>query len=561
MIPPFQESHFVLKSRIALGCCSLLFLFSPFVQGQGNPDSMAQRERRERNVRAFLEEEVEFSRYLFPPGKFPSVRWKHPEAVTHAVGDLPLTVEFFDRSFTGVTKAGKPGRYGAVVRGTTKDGFPVTRYATLFCTDVPFDDYAPDAPLAMNPLPGFGITEPQWRLYRENLRRFSFGSFMTGPERDPDAAVFLAGLAEVHPENAGRDTPRLRDRQWWAEFKRLHDGRSHPPVALPRPRPGARSPVITETRGNATAPFTTERIKNLRAVCKAWADSAGEPLVALVVCKGRVVFHEAFGKKADGSPMTRSTPTWMASITKLLTGVLVMQYVDRGVLDLDAPLDRYLPEFASPSPLTLRHLLTHTSGLSWAGEWASDWNPSFENQAAQAVPLLTPGRAFKYHRAGYALAGKVLERVTGLTPPALMDSMLLTPLGMKSAFCDNTYGGLYCTAFDLAIFGEMLLNHGHYGSLEYLSGESWEEFLPRPLRYHDADLNRSWGIGSAPLGGNGLSPSAFGHEAASGALFRIDPAKDLVLVVGCNGVGRSYALYERCASHFLREVSAPWESD
>jgi CubicO group peptidase (beta-lactamase class C family) len=550
-----------LKSLYAVLGCSLLLLFPPPAPGQSGPDSGAQRERRERNIRAFLEEDIEFDRYLFSPGSFPSVRWRRPAAVADAVGEVPLTVEFYDRSFTSVTKAEKTGRYGAVVRGTTKDGYPVIRYATLYCSDVFLDDYGPEAPLSMNPLPGFGITKSQWRIYRQNVRRFSFGSLMTSPAHDPDAAVFLAGLSGVDPRRVGRDTPRLRDRQWWVEFKRQHDGATRLPVTLPLPRPGARSTVISEVGGKTIAPFESQHIRNIRAICTAWSDSSGEPLVALVVHKGRVVFHEAFGKKADGSPMTRSTSTWMASIAKLLTGVLVMQFVDRGVLDLDAPLDRYLPEFASPCPLTLRNLLTHTGGLSWAGEWASDWNPSVENQCAQAASVITPGRTFKYHRAGYALSGKVLERLTGLTAPALMDRLLLTPLGMKSSFCDNTYGGLYCTAFDLAIFGQMLLNHGRYGKLEYLSGESWEEFLPRPLRYHGADLNKSWGIGSAPLGGNGLSPSTFGHEAASGALFRIDPAKKLVLVVGCNSVGRNYPLYERCVSRFLRGVTAPWGSN
>jgi CubicO group peptidase (beta-lactamase class C family) len=550
-----------LNSRLAILSCSLLLLLSPPAPGQSGPDSTARRDRREKNLKAFLEEEIEFDRYLLPPGKFPSVHWKRPAAVADAVGDVPLTAEFYDRSFTSVAKAESTGRYGAVVHGATRDGYSVVRYATLYCSDASFDDYAPDVPLTMNPLPGSGIGKSQWQLYQQNLRRFSFGSFMLSPEHDPDAAILLAGLSGLDPLNAPRDTPRLRDRQWWVDFKRLHDGRNHPPVTLPVPRTSAPSRVVTDLKGKLTEPFNAEHLRNLRALCTAWSDSTGEPLVGLVVYKGHIVFHETFGKKADGSPMTRSTPTWMASITKLITGVVVMQFVDRGVLDLDAPLDRYLPEFSSPSPLTLRSLLTHTSGLSWAGEWASDWNPSYENQAAQAVPLLMPGRAFKYHRAGYALAGKVLERLTGLTAPALMDRLLLTPLGMKSAFVDNTYGGLYCTAFDLAVFGQMLLNHGRYGNLEYLSGESWEEFLPRPLRYGGAELNKSWGIGSAPLGGDGFSPSTFGHEAASGALFRIDPEHELVVVVGCNRVGQQYRLYERCVSRFLRGVTAPWESN
>jgi CubicO group peptidase (beta-lactamase class C family) len=251
----------------------------------------------------------------------------------------------------------------------------------------------------------------------------------------------------------------------------------------------------------------------------------------------------------------------MASITKLMTGVLVLQLVDRGIVDLDTPIDQYLPELSSvpPCPLTLRRLLTHTADLSWAGEWASDWNPSMENQIAQVLPYLAPGRKFTYHRSGYALTAKVLERTTGKTVPDLFDRMMLTPMGMEDSFVDNSYGGLYSTVMDLGKFGQMLLHHGSYDGHRILSEEAWRALLPARLIFAGHDLDRSWGIGCAPLGGNGLSESTFGHEAASGAVFRVDPARGLVVVVGRDKIGADYRQYERFLSRFLHAVGSPWE--
>jgi CubicO group peptidase (beta-lactamase class C family) len=279
-------------------------------------------------------------------------------------------------------------------------------------------------------------------------------------------------------------------------------------------------------------------------------------MTALVVHRGKIMFHESFGRTPEGSLMTPSKPTWMASITKCLTGVLVMQFVDRGLLDLDAPIDQYLSELPSPCPLTLRLLLTHTAGLSWTGEWASDWNPSMENQIAQALPVLTPGREFRYHRAGYALAAKILERISGETVPRLFDRLLFTPLGMRSSVADNTYGGLYAPAIDLAKYGEMLRNRGRYGSYEILSEKAWHTLLPAPLPLAGATSDQRWGIGTSPFGRDGLSAEAFGHAAASGAVFRVDPVRELVIVIGCDQTGPDENTHRRFVSSFVRALTA-----
>lgn len=507
------------------------------------------------NMRAFLEEEVAFDRYLFPPGRFPEVRWKNPDRVEHLMGPIRLSVEFYDRAFTRVDRAGKKGRYGAVVRGTTAAGDSIVRYATLYCTDVYMDDYSPEVPVTMRPLPSFGITDSQWKAYEQNLRRFSFGSLLMFPAYDRDAAVFLAGLSEYDTAASSVLTPRVRDRLWWTQFKR------GPNSATPSIQ--VRTSTATAPMKSATIPagrtvFTGEDLDKIRRVGSAWAEQSGVPMVLYIAHKGEVVVHEAFGTGANGSAMTRETKTWMASITKFFTGVLVMQFVDRGLVDLDSPLDRYLPELRrdQPCPLTLRNLLTHTSGLSWAGEWASDWEPSMENRVAQALPYLTPGTTFSYHRSGYALAGKVLERISGETVPQLFQRMIFDPLGMSHSYAENTYGGLYATASDLGRFGQMLLNNGRLGDVEILSKDAFSAMLPRPLSLASGQRARSWGIGCSLLGGNGLSEKTFGHEAASGAVLRIDPANELVIVVGRDAVGPDEREYQQFVAKLLQSVTA-----
>ena len=175
-----------------------------------------------------------FDRYLFPPGRFPEFRWKNRERVERLLGAIPLSAEFYDSAYAPVTSASRPGRYGVAVHGTTPDGFRVTRFVTLYCCNADLDDYSPDVPISIEPLAGFGIAPERWALYRKQQRRFSFGSLMLFPKHDPDAAVFLAGLAELMP--GGRETPRLRDRSWWTEFKRRRDGSHRAALKPPPPR-------------------------------------------------------------------------------------------------------------------------------------------------------------------------------------------------------------------------------------------------------------------------------------------------------------------------------------
>jgi len=506
-------------------------------------DTIFWNEINNQRVRAFMEEEIACDKYVFPPGDFPKFRWKNEIMVENELGKFPLKVTYFNNDFQQVATADKAGRYGAVIEGVTPSEFVIKRFVTLFCSQIEFDDYSKNVPIKISKLRGYSISDEKWEKYFKDEERFSFGSMKLFPQHDADAAVFLAGLNEIDELNNTFDTPRIRDRQWWITLKRKLMGKpfSQNPLMIPKDIKNDSSIILNDTIV-ASSEYDKEKIEKIRNLCHDWADKGGAPNVTLVVHKGKIIFYETFGVDEEGKPVTKDSRMWMASITKLLTGVLMMQFVDQGIIALDAPVGKYLTELnrIGNDKLTVRHLFTHTSGLQFAGEWASDWNVSLENQIAQLLPSVDVGGSFAYHRVGYALAGKIMERITGLAIPYLFQDYLFVPLGMKSAYSDNTYGGLYCSSVDLARFGQMLLNKGTYNGSKLFSEQSFEKMLPQKLPVSD----RKWGIGASPMEGNGLSESAFGHGAASGTTFRIDPKNDLIIISTRNKPGKFHSEFE-----------------
>jgi len=531
--------------RIASICTSVILLLN-IVSAQINTQTQQQFVDSINNphIRAFMEEELECDQYVFPPGDFPKVRWKNEILLENELGKFPLKVKYFDSNFLEVTTANEPGRYGVVIEGITLTGFTIKRYVTLFCANIEFDDYSNNVPIKMNQLSEYGIDNEKWGKYLKNEEHFSFGSLKFFPRNNADAAIFLAGLNDMKELENNFDTPRIRDRQWWITMKRNLEGISisQNPLIVPQIVNDGASILLSDTTVSSLQ-YDKEQIEKLRTTCRTWSEKGGVAHVTMIVHKGKIIFHETFGMDEIGEPLTKDTRMWMASITKLLTGVLMMQFVDQGIIDLDAPVNRYLPELnvSGSDKLTVRHLFTHTSGLHFAGEWASDWNYALENQIAHVFPLVEVGKSFSYHRVGYALAGKIMERITGRAVPYLFHDYIFSPLGMKSAYSDNTYGGLYCTASDLAHLGQLLLNKGSYNGYRFFSEQSFNEMLPKKLSMSD----RSWGIGTSPRNKHGLSNLAFGHSAASGTVFCVDSKNDLIIISARNKPGKMHDEFEK----------------
>jgi methyl acetate hydrolase len=200
--------------------------------------------------------------------------------------------------------------------------------------------------------------------------------------------------------------------------------------------------------------------EQIAAVLRQATDSGDLPgVVAAVATRNGVIFESGFGTRdlATGAPMTADTVVWIASMTKAVTGACAMQLVEQGKLSLDADLARTLPELArvqvlegfdtngksrlraAKRPITLRHLLTHTSGYAY-DMWNADIGRFMEasgtpgiitcQNAALSLPLTSdPGEKWEY---GISIdwAGKAVEAISGQTLDRYMHDNILVPLGM-----------------------------------------------------------------------------------------------------------------------------------
>jgi len=152
-----------------------------------------------------------------------------------------------------------------------------------------------------------------------------------------------------------------------------------------------------------------------------------------------------FGKTSVEHPLrvTPETLFQVGSISKTFTGTLLMRLVEQGQLDLDTPVRKILPKFKMADKsvekhLTTRHLLTHTGG--WIGDYFDtfgDGDDALQRMVKKIrkLPQVTPlGAAWSYNNAGFNLAGRIIEVITGKPYETAAQELLLDPLGLKMTF-------------------------------------------------------------------------------------------------------------------------------
>lgn len=167
------------------------------------------------------------------------------------------------------------------------------------------------------------------------------------------------------------------------------------------------------------------------------AIAAGQtPGAVLLVGQGdKVVYHKAFGRfsTADSPAVQPDSIYDWASLTKPLTASLILRLQEQGKLSLSDPIGGYLPELtdAAVKALTIRQLLTHSSGLPPSFDLSSDWSAA-EGFAAQlaALRLTQPSGQFVYSDIGFVLLGLIAERAAATPLHELMQHWVLKPLGM-----------------------------------------------------------------------------------------------------------------------------------
>ena len=173
----------------------------------------------------------------------------------------------------------------------------------------------------------------------------------------------------------------------------------------------------------------------------------------LVAENGEVIYERGVGwaNVAWEIPNTADTKHRIGSVTKQFTSALVLQLVEEGRIDLQAPIRTYLPGYPEPqgSKVTVHHLLNHTSGIpSYTGlpdfgdRMRDPYEPDELIAVVSSMPLeFEPGTDWAYNNSGYFLLGRILEKVTGEDYADLLRERLLAPLGMDDSGYDD-YAGI-----------------------------------------------------------------------------------------------------------------------
>jgi len=317
--------------------------------------------------------------------------------------------------------------------------------------------------------------------------------------------------------------------------------------------------------------------------------------VTLVASKDKILDVETVGYAdiAAKKPMRADSLFWIASMSKPITSSALMMLVDEGKVNVDDPVEKYLPEFKDQwvaveqdkehvllkhpvHPILVRNVLSHTSGLppfSAMEKPTLDLFPLLVGARSYAMtPLLfQPDSKYSYSNAGINTCGRIIEVVSGMAYEDFLEKRLFTPLGMK----DTTFwpdkrqltrlaksyksnmekkeleetpitqlkyplddrkrqpmpaGGLFSTAHDLARFCQMVINGGTLDGRRFLS----EAAVKQMTSVQTGDLAQSYGFGWQVLrkdGADGRSVGSFGHGGAYKTMIWIDPPKQLVMIL------------------------------
>jgi CubicO group peptidase (beta-lactamase class C family) len=327
--------------------------------------------------------------------------------------------------------------------------------------------------------------------------------------------------------------------------------------------------------------------KSIAAVLQPFVDNhslAGA--VTLVANQESVLSLEAIGfaDVAAGKLMRSDALFWIASQSKPMTATALMMLVDEGKVSLDDPVAKFLPEFNDQwlavehdanhlllkrpkSKVTVRHVLSHTSGMAFVSEMEKptlDLLPLRDAVRSYAMTPLQfePGSKYQYSNAGFNTAGRVIEIVGGMPYEAFMAKRLFGPLGMKDttfwpnetqlarlakSYAPNAQktdleettitqlkyplddrkrqpmpaGGLFSTASDVGRFCQMILKGGVFDGKRYLS----ETAVAQMTRKQTGDaIKDGYGLGWSTGG------STFGHGGAYATGMTIDRKRGLITV-------------------------------
>lgn len=343
----------------------------------------------------------------------------------------------------------------------------------------------------------------------------------------------------------------------------------------------------------AEAGFVPQALDDIDGtVSRALARRAAPGAVVLVARRGVIAKWKAYGYASlytngdyaladDPRPMQKDEIFDMASVSKLFTAVAIMQLWDEGKFKLDDPVAKYLPQFGvnGKEEVTIRQLLTHTSGFR-----PDPPTPLYEIKGSRKdrmdyvlqLPLEhPPGTHYVYSDINFITLGALIEKLSGeredafirkhLTGPLHMtDTMYDPPASLKPRITASEYqpwthrgmlwgsvddenawaldgvaghAGVFGTARDLAVFGQMMLNGGTYDGVRVLSQRAVKLILTNWLpKFPGDDIGLGWSIAQPWYQGALSGPHTSGHEGFTGTALTINTRNDIVTVILTNRV-------------------------
>ena len=292
-------------------------------------------------------------------------------------------------------------------------------------------------------------------------------------------------------------------------------------------------------------------------------------------------YADVEGKK----PMSEDNVFWIASMTKMFAGASIMMLVDEGKVGLDDPVTRFIPQLekwmvveekdqahvllkALARPVTVRHVLSHTSGLTGSSELQQSTGADSTPLRARALSSVTgplqwqPGEKYAYGNQGMNIAARIVEIVSGMPYEEFLQKRFFDPLGMTETtfwpseaqiarlagaygpnkgkngytrgsigfltkpYSDRVHrfpeagGGLFSTTHDILRYGLMLANDGELDGNRYLSHAAMDEL--KKEQTGTTKVNYSLGYH--------LRNGMFGHDGAYGTDLSVNPATGMVAV-------------------------------
>lgn len=367
--------------------------------------------------------------------------------------------------------------------------------------------------------------------------------------------------------------------------------------------------TLLPTLATSAAEFDSEKLAQVRTRMQKFVDQNDVSGLVVVVGNAQgIVLHEALGQSnlERKEPMAKDAIFRIASMTKPITALGIMQLVDDGKLTIDDPVEKHLPEFKGQMivlekqgdkvtlgkperPITLKDLLTHTSGLPAFPPGIADIYFRRKHTLAEMTfaisqrPLdFQPGSKWAYCNPGIDTLGRVIEVVSGESFEAFMQRRVFAPLGMNdtSFYLDpqkaprlaTLYGkqgnqlvdakwvligptegakhpipagGLFSTGNDLAKLYQCFLKHGELNGQRIISTASFKLMTTNHTGEMKAGftpgicMGLGWQMVREPQGVTAmLKPGTYGHGGAFGTQGWIDPEQDFfnILLIQRNGL-------------------------